>query len=619
MKMRTTLTLFILAVAGTLAACDEQAVSGPGFICDVTNPVRDLIVDRSFANITVHSPAIPEDTVQLQVVATNRLGEARSDVRINFKSSDETVATVDSLGIVHALKPGSTKITASACGESASTEILVVAQVDHVTIAPVVDTVVADDSAHFVARAFGQDGLPVPGIVFTFNAPAGVKVVRTSDSTANLVSDKAGSFPILAGGGGVIGNATLLVLPRVFLASSGVLSTLDVGDAISCGLISTGRGYCWGLSNHGQVGAATDSVCYHDPDPIAGKSDGGPLPCALIPVRVTDSVGYMTISAGDSTSCGITVDGRAYCWGRGLSGEIGNGTASDRATPALVSPTPWFTSISVGGSHVCALIITGVPYCWGNDEFGQLGDARRVHSTTPVPVSSGGQRFIRITAGFRHTCGIVADGTAYCWGDNTFGQLGVGSRGGFVDTPVLVSTGLKFSAISAGGDHTCGIATSGAAFCWGDNAVGQLGNGTSGDFSATPVAVVGEQVFTQISASTGTRLTTLLGLPVKEDRGHTCALTAAGTAWCWGDDKDLQLGRGQVTGSNGFSGTPAVVAQGERLPGVAFTTISTGTRHSCAVGSDGNAYCWGSNVYGALGNTLQAAFRGMPQRVATPQ
>jgi len=126
------------------------------------------------------------------------------------------------------------------------------------------------------------------------------------------------------------------------------------------------------------------------------------------------------------------------------------------------------------------------------------------------------------------------------------------------------------------------------------------------------VAVAGGLTFSRISASTGTQFK-LVG------HGHTCGLTTTGAVFCWGDDSDLQLGRGQFTGGNGIGTTPVQVAQGERAGGVTFTSVSAGSRHSCAVGSDGNAYCWGSNVLGALGNQLQAAFRGQPQKVATPR
>ena len=626
MKIRSTLTLIVLSLAATLAACDEETVTGPGFICDVTNPVRDVFLGPNGATVLVHSPALPGDTIQLVAIATSRAGTVRQDVPIKFTSSDETVATVDTLGVVHAKGPGTTTIKASTCGESSSVVVNVIASVATIGVTPATDTIIAGDTATFVARAFGPDNARVPNVVFTFSSPStSVTAVQTSDSTAKVTSTTPGAYSIQARGEGALGTAALLVLPRVFLAGTAATTTIDVGDATGCGIITLGQTFCWGVNNHGQLGVQTDSTCFKGTEAGTIVNDSlvsTAIPCSLIPLRVSQTVDFMTISAGDSTSCGVSTAGRAYCWGLGLHGENGNGQTSDRNVPTLVTGALTFTSVSVGGNHACGIATGGVAYCWGDDTFGQLGDARRVSSTTPIPVSGGGAPAVlsSISAGFRHTCGLTADGTALCWGNNDFGQLGDGTNS-TSETPVAVATGSKFTWISAGGDHTCGVTTSGAALCWGSNLDGQLGIGSSGNTSAVPVAVSGGLTFSRISASTGTRvLDTKSALPFKPNGvGHTCGLTTAGAVFCWGDDRDLQLGRGQFTGGNGIGTTPAQVAQGERGAGVTFTSVSAGSRHSCAVGSDGNAYCWGSNVLGALGNQLQAAFRGQPQRVATPR
>ena len=618
MKIRSTLTLIVLSLAATLAACDEETVTGPGFVCDVTNPVRDIFLGPSGATVLVHSPAQPGDTVQLVATATNRFGTERTDVRIDFSSSDETVATVDTLGIVHAKGPGTATIKASSCGESSSVTITVIASVASITVTPASDTIISGDTAIVVARAFGPDNARVPNVEFIFSAPStSVTVVQTSDTTAKVTATTPGAYSIQARGEGATGTSSLLVLARVFLAGSASVNTIDVGDAYGCGIITLGQGFCWGMNNHGQVGAQTDSTCFNDIGPTVGTVNDSivatTFPCSLVPVRVSQTVDFTTISAGDSTACGISVAGRAYCWGFGLYGQTGNGQTGDLAAPTLVTGALTFTSISVGGNHACGIASGGVAYCWGDDRFGQLGDSRVVLSTTPIPVSGGGGPAVlsSISAGYQHTCGLLNDGTALCWGRNNFGQLGNSSTSSS-DTPVQVSTGAKFTSISAGGDHTCGITTGGTALCWGSNIVGQLGIGSSGDASTVPVAVAGGLTFSRISASNGTQFK-----PV--GFGHTCGLTTTGAVFCWGDDADLQLGRGQFTGGNGIGTTPVQVAQGERAAGVTFTSVSTGSRHSCAVGSDGNAYCWGSNVLGALGNQLQAAFRGQPQKVATPK
>lgn len=618
MKIRSTLTLIVLSIAATLSACDEQTVSGPGFICDVTNPVRDIFLSPSSPTVLVHSPALAGDTVQLVAIATSRAGTVRQDVPIRFTSSDESVATVDTLGVVHARSPGRTTIKASACGESSSVEVTVIASVTRITLSPPGDTIVAGDTTTIVARAFGPDNARVPNVKFTFGSSTpSVTVIQTNDSTAKYTSNTPGPAQVQVSGEGATATGTVLVLARAFLAGSATANTIDAGDATGCGIITLGQAFCWGVNNHGQLGAQSDTTCFAGAQAGVVVNDSlisTAIACSLVPLRVSQTVDFMTISAGDSTTCGISLGGRAYCWGFGMHGENGNGTTADRSIPTLVTGALTFTSISVGGNHACGTATGGIAYCWGDDTFGQLGDSRLVSSTTPIPVSGGGGPAVltSISAGYQHTCGLLPDGTALCWGRNNFGQLGDGSTSAS-DTPVQVATGSKFVAISAGGDHSCGITTTGAALCWGSNLVGQLGNGSSGTTSLVPVAVAGGLTFSRISASTGTQFKAPLGL------GHTCGLTTAGAVFCWGDDADLQLGRGQFSGGNGIGTTPVQVAQGERASGVTFTSVSAGSRHSCAVATDGNAYCWGSNVLGALGNQLQAAFRGQPQRVATPR
>jgi alpha-tubulin suppressor-like RCC1 family protein len=168
---------------------------------------------------------------------------------------------------------------------------------------------------------------------------------------------------------------------------------------------------------------------------------------------------------------------------------------------------------------------------------------------------------------------------------------------------VVVATATRFTSISAGDDYSCGVAIGGAAFCWGNNTAGQLGTGAVGSLSLVPVAVTGGQTFTSITAG----------------RSFACALTTGGSVFCWGENVDLQLGRGPQNGSSTADGTPVRVTGGELPVGVSFSAVSAGVNHTCGVGIDGFAYCWGSNAFGALGNTLEAGLRGFPKRVATPQ
>jgi hypothetical protein len=272
---------------------------------------------------------------------------------------------------------------------------------------------------------------------------------------------------------------------------------------------------------------------------------------------------YITIaSLSEGGSCALTPSGAAYCSGGFYGG------------PAAVGGGLTFSAITSGSTHHCALSAGGAAYCWGlNNDFGQLGTVASLrdcepHATffrgcspSPVPVA-GGLSFARITSGAYHTCGLTAAGAAYCWGNNASGQLGDGTTAQR-STPVAVAGGLAFAHISASYHHTCGLTAGGAAYCWGNNWDGRLGDGTTTD-RVTPVAVAGGLTFTSIAAA----------------GSHTCALTATGAAYCWGDRAYL----GNPTG--GDSPTPVPVG-----PGLAFTQIGG---HTCGLTAAGAVYCWGA-------------------------
>jgi hypothetical protein len=247
------------------------------------------------------------------------------------------------------------------------------------------------------------------------------------------------------------------------------------------------------------------------------------------------------------------------------------------------------TAISAGAYHSCA-VADGKAYCWGYNPYGQLGNDTTSNSTVPVQVDTSlllaGKTVTAITAGTEHTC-AVADGMAYCWGDNYVGQLGADTTGSSV--PVAVDTsgtlaGKSVTAISAGAYHSCAVAD-GKAYCWGYNPYGQLGNDTTSN-STVPVRV---DTSGPLAARTVTAITTGFW--------HSCVV-AEGRISCWGDNRAGQLGNNTTTNSS----VPVPADTSGPLAAQTATAVSAGSYHTCAV-AGGRVSCWGDNNFGQLGNS----------------
>jgi alpha-tubulin suppressor-like RCC1 family protein len=292
-----------------------------------------------------------------------------------------------------------------------------------------------------------------------------------------------------------------------------------------------------------------------------------------------DTVTFRAVDAGGSHSCGIVEGDFSYCWGNNSVGQLGNGGGLSHAVPVAVSQGPLaFQQISAGGSLSCAVTADGDAYCWGQNQFGQIGSGVISSPVTAPEEVLGGRSFSVVSAGGVHACGLVANGEAWCWGLPASGQLGNGVSG---ETPVPVPDSVRgghvFEEISAGTDHTCGVLSGSTdAYCWGQNTNGELGDGTTLN-KDVPTLVVGGLLLKTIDAGDG----------------HTCAVDLDGAAYCWGIGADGQLG----TGSRTPSAVPVAVTGG-----FFFESISAGSRYTCGVAAGGEAYCWGLNSRGELGD-----------------
>jgi len=342
------------------------------------------------------------------------------------------------------------------------------------------------------------------------------------------------------------------------LASSGA-TAVSAGADYSCVLTANGA-QCSGNNGEGEFGDGT----------LISRS---------APAVVPGTLPVSAISAGGTHTCALTTSAGLKCWGFNGSGELGNNTTTSSAVPVDVSGlTSGAAAVSAGESHTCGLTTTGGAKCWGFNAFGQLGDNSTTSRKIPVDVSGLTSGVAKVSAGGNHSCAVTTTGGAKCWGFNAFGELGDNTNTNRKIPVNVFGLTSGVAAISAGGTHTCALTTTGGVKCWGDNAAGELGNGSNIN-SKIPVDVTGlTSGVAAVSAGTD----------------HTCALTTTGGVKCWGSDVSGELGDGTNTDSN----VPVDVSG--LSSGV--TAVSAGTDHTCALAALGALKCWGSNASGQLGD-----------------
>jgi len=409
---------------------------------------------------------------------------------------------------------------------------------------------------------------------------------------------------------------------------SGVRS-IFTGRSHTCALLLSGGGArCWGLDGSGQLG---DDVEQISPNPI------------LIPEVASSK----TVGAGAFYSCVGMQDGTVKCMGNNQFGQLGDGTTNSTNIPVGVSAMTSASALGIGRFHACAILSGGNVQCWGSNSHGKLGNGKEISSSTPVSITIGAGNVpaTSISAGGNHTCAALSDGSAYCWGNGSSGQLGMGGNDlNNRFTPALVSNLSSVRIISAGDEHTCALwSPAGAISCWGENGSGQLGNGTD-DPSTLPVQISemtamaiaaggthtcaillvdntvkcwGKNSFGQLGDGTTTErrkpvLVSGISTAIAITAGytHTCALLSDTTVKCWGDNHSGQLGNGSTSG---FNNTPQLVKEVKagvvtNLTGVIAVSAGgsdTGESQTCALISDGTMKCWGDNAFGQIGSNLK--------------
>jgi alpha-tubulin suppressor-like RCC1 family protein len=338
------------------------------------------------------------------------------------------------------------------------------------------------------------------------------------------------------------------------------------GNDFTCILGGTSKtARCWGRNAFGQLGDGTQVT-------------------TATPQTVKGLVGITGLTCGRDHTCAVVSSGSsgagARCWGRGTSGQLGNGKLGTSGLPVAVSSLKDVKQLASSYNHTCAVTGSGVS-CWGQNGSGQLGDGTTTNRTTPAPVKPAGAATgaTAVAAGRNFSCLAAAGGLACC-GDNYDGQCAQGASSNPLMTvsgcPALPA-GSGVTGVAAAGHHACAV-VKGKVMCWGNNWHGQVGDGTYTE-RTSPVEVKG-------LATSGVTVTR-----IAVGGGHACAL-AGGKVSCWGANPYGQLGDGTRTAS----------AQPVAVSGISGAThVFAGSGHSCAVVS-GKLWCWGSNALGALGS-----------------
>ncbi len=318
-------------------------------------------------------------------------------------------------------------------------------------------------------------------------------------------------------------NTTTNRLSPVAVVGISMAAKVTAGQSHTCALLTDGTVRCWGRNHYGQLGDNTTTN-------------------RLLPVAVSTLVSVVSVGAGESHTCAVKTDGTARCWGYNGYGQLGDGSTTSRSLPVAVSGLSGASSIVVGGNFTCALRTDKKVSCWGYNGYGQLGDGTVTHRHVPVEVSSLVD-VNSLAAGKNHACATTSTSTlpiakgAYCWGQNSYGQVGDGTTS-LRSTPTPINhvlASMQNYKIYAGGDHACLISYQTSiyynVYCWGRNTNGQLSDGTT----------------TQQNSPVDTGMVGSLHALGSE---HSCHTTPEQNLMrCWGSNANGQLGDGTTTGS----------------------------------------------------------------------
>ncbi|HEU5466986.1 MAG TPA: Ig-like domain-containing protein [Gemmatimonadales bacterium] len=512
-------------------------------------------------------------------------------------------------------RPAVAAVTALLMGAACEAPFSIPAPVKYLRLAP--DSVALETGDTFALSVTATDsaGRPVSTPV---DWASSAESLATVSASGVVITRLPGRVTITASAGGLIAGVPISIAPRVtgVVIEQGDL-VVSVGGSVAFTTFALdaqgdhlfGRPVAWAAQDPGIVDISSNGVALvrHSGATLVIASHGA-LSDSVAITAIDPHFTLLRAGPADHT-CGLTDASVVLCWGANDLGQLGVPALSQSATPIGSPHDPGLATVTAGATFTCGATGAGTVYCWGSSARGRLGAGVNQLSTSK-PVAVADSLFLDgLTSGWNHTCGLRAI-EVICWGENP----GAGGSGAITWNPLIVTGAPEFASLSASVGFGCGLTVDSAAFCWGTNGAGQLGNGTIGE-TTVPIAVAGGLKFAQVA--TGFM--------------HACGLLATGAVECWGNGEQGQLGGGDTTShftpvpvsggirfvflAAGGARTCGLTADGSgycwgdgvlvptAIPGaVKFTSLTVGNAHACGLGTDARAYCWGRNNRGQLGD-----------------
>lgn len=571
-----------------------------------SNPVPVGVVSVTIGQDTV----IAGRTVQLAAVTTSASGELLGGRAVTWTTADPAIATVGLTGIVSGVSPGTAIVTATSEGVSGSANLEVLPTVATVVVTPNAATLIEGESIELSVALSDAAGGPLTGRLVSWSSESPGIASVSSDGVVTAVAPGAAQITVRSETAEAFANIVVDPVPVASVVVSPEAATIVVGG----GLTFTPTAY----DATGELLAGRPFTVDVDPPGILSQ------PAIFSVMGAGEGVAAVTFTSGAAAADAsvrvvrVTYDsvdaGSVFTCGLATNGLAlcwGNpaGYLGVDRLPRGIAGDPAFDEIRAGDDFSCGLA-GGEVSCWGTLPL----TSELTHEPQPVP---GAPEFATIDVGQASACGLAADGAAYCWGHNGVGQLGDGSTTNS-ETPVAVAGGHTFIALSVAGVHACGLVGSGQVYCWG-----------GATRATTPRLVSGTVEFASITAgfcgldASGTAYcwddVDSEPVPVAQDGGpfvaltssslfHRCGLVAGGAAYCWGANSQGTLGTGDLVGSN----SPRAVVGGHT-----FARLSAGVNHTCGITTGKRLYCWGYG--GAIGSssplepvTVPALVTGQP-------